>query len=110
MLSSALTVLELALKVGTELMIVLASNGDVSGDFINDTGRVCCSILMCFDVLGWKVGDATGSYKGMLYLLEMETSFGRGVLPLDGRGSCFVINIGFGVVAFFGLVPCGWLK
>ena len=80
MLSSALKVLELALKVGTELIIVLASNGDVIGDVINDTGHFCCSIpltiLLCLDVLGWKVGDATGSRKGMLYLLEMETSLG----------------------------------
>ena len=110
MLSSALKAVELALKVGTELIIVLASNGDVSGDVINDTGRVCFSIpltiLLWLNVLGWKVGDATGSCNGMLYLLEMETSFGRGVLPLDGRGPCFVIN----VVAFFGLVPCGWLE
>ena len=76
------------MKVGIELIIVLASNGDVSGDVINDTGRVCCSIpltiLLCLDVLGWKVGDATGSRNGMLYLLEMETSLGQGVSPLNG--------------------------
>ena len=109
MLSSALKVLDLALKVGTELIIVLASNGDVSGDVINDTGRVRGSIpltiLECLDVSGWKVGDATGSRNGMLYLLEMETSLGRGVSPPDARGSCLGINIGFGVVAFIGLVP-----
>ena len=111
MLSSALKALELALKVGTELIIVLASNGDVRGDVINDTGRVCCSIpltiLVCLDVLGWKVGDATGIFNGTLYLLEMETSLGHGVLPMDGRGSLLVINIGFGFVEFFGLVPAG---
>ena len=75
MLSSALKVLELALKFGTELIIVLASNGDVRGEVINDTGRVCCSIpltiLLCLDVLGWKVGDATVSCNWMLYLLVM---------------------------------------
>ena len=35
------SMLELALKVGTELMIVLASNGDVRGDAINVIRALC---------------------------------------------------------------------
>ena len=75
---------DLAIKVGTELTIVLASIGDVSGDFIKDHGVSCFSfpltILVFVDVSSRKVGEATD---GTAYLLDMETSLGLEVLSQD---------------------------
>jgi hypothetical protein len=75
--------LDLALNVGTELTIVLASNGDVSVDVTKVIGVVFV-ILTFVCVFSMMVGEATGPYSGAAYLLEMETSLGREVLPTDG--------------------------
>ena len=75
MLSS---VLDLALNIGTELTIVLASNADVSGD-VNKVIGVVSAMLIFVCVTSVMVGEATGPCSVALYLLEIQTSLGREV-------------------------------
>ena len=59
--------LDLALKVGTELTIVLASNGDVSGDVNNVIWALCLfspTIMTFVGVFCMTVGKATGPCRG----------------------------------------------
>ena len=51
MLLSVLRKLGLPLTVGTELVIVFASNGDVIGYDINDEGTICFSLPLTILIL-----------------------------------------------------------
>ena len=94
--------LDLAMKVGTELTTVLASIGDVTGDVIKDKGdgdfSFLLTILMFVAVSSRKVGEATGICSGTLDLIG--TSLGMEVLLWNGRGSCLA-GIMDGMVGYF---------
>ena len=94
--------LDLAMKVGTELITVLASIGDDIGDVIKDMGvgdfSFLLTILLFVAVSSRRVGEATGICSGTLDLIG--TSLGLEVLLRDGRGSCLAEIMG-GMVGSF---------